>query len=167
MNAYKTSIEANIHILEFCADRLFQYNEVQSIRPSNGKIDCSLFIDIKQKHPVPDQYAEIELIHILDTTETSGSDGGALTKQSINAMSLGKIELFKTVDTILAVDEDQPRLIKDTWKFKRTFKWNLKNIPTDGPGLYAIAVVIPAGRDPQEQDILDCSYFKIKEEPSL
>lgn len=161
MEAFGIQLEANIHVLEFSVEEEFKYKEIQVIKENDKKINFSVFVSIKQSRYVEDRYLEIALIRILGNTTEPLSSKKLSKKQTINKMSLGRIELFGLEDDVIVADDPPIRLLGDKWHEKQLVKWNFKNVPTDGPGHYAIVAAIPADEDPANQDILDCSYFEI------
>lgn len=151
MDIFDVGLEATVHVLTYDSSETLGYEEIEYLFRDENKIYFSLLIHVKQTKPVIKGEIQIFLVHILN----DGSDG----RQKYTKLHIGDISLCRT-DADNSVD-GYATLRADQWKSRQTYRWNVRDVPTQGCGSYAI--VLLAGQDSiiKHGKILDCAYFKV------
>lgn len=156
MKIFGIEVEANVRLLNYSESDQFFYEEIDSVQCYDEKFNISLLIQIKQEQAIP-EVIDVIVIHIIDSGVTSLDGNGK--EQNLRKLHLAEISL--NPDSIQAYRPKQT-LIRDKWPIKQHIKWNMKGIPSNGTGSYALVLSAPNGDNKEDPLILDCSYFEVR-----
>lgn len=152
MKVFGIQLESTVRVLPYSEHDDFVYQETFRIpQDADGRISLSVLINLKQTDLAPGKKIQVRYAHILDSRDTS--------PQTFFEMTIKTIPLDDDLDKIAT---DIPYAFRsDPWEYRQTIRWSLSNLPTQGPGHYAIALLIIDDKDSKKRTFLDCAYFDV------
>ena len=154
MTAFGIKIEGTVRILKYDTNDDFVYEEIESIQsPKSNQINFSILTNLKQSNESSNGQVHILFVHMYEDPDSS--------KQMLKKISLGTLNLTLNSEEEEDIIYPKNTLRNDPWPVRQTFRWNLSNVPTKGPGSYAVVLATPSEKDPQKFTIIDCAYLEV------
>lgn len=152
MNVFDIQAETTIRVTPYDDSDNFLYGEIRRIpQDANSRISFSLLINIKQSLLTDEGKIQVIFARILDPKTSS--------PQKFYKIPLGEIPLNSSSAQVTTDTEYAFR--SDPWQIRQTIRWNCKNVPTQGTGYYAVALMIEENENPKNRTFLDCAYFEV------
>ena len=152
MRVFDIDVEATVHVLAYDSSETLAYKEIESVsRNKDQMVNFSLLIHVKQTESAPQGAIQISFAHILD--------GGIQGRQKFARLPIGEISLYNPGPPDPSDTYDAFRA--DPWNVRQTIRWNVRNVPTQGRGSYAVLLMVDPDGDPEHRKILDCAYLEV------
>ena len=149
MKVFDIRVESLVHVLAYDPSETLAYKEIERVsRDINQMVNFSLLIHVKQTDSVPNRTIQVFFAHILDE--------GTQDRQKFSKLSVGEISLYHA-----DITSSPCGFRVDPWHFRQTIRWNVRNVPTQGPGSYAVILMVDPDGEPDHRKVLDCAYLEV------